>query len=123
MSQTNRQLVTLVLVLLGAVLLVPLLVGGVMGFGPGMHGMWDGGMWDGGMWGAGQPSGWMILVGVVVRLLGLAVVGGVGYLLYRALTGGEESDQALEELRLAYARGDLSDEEYERRHERLQRDS
>lgn len=118
MSQTNRQLVTLVLVLLGAVLLVPLLVGGVMGFGPGMHGMWDGGMW-----GAGQPSGWMILVGVVVRLLGLAVVGGVGYLLYRALTGGEESDQALEELRLAYARGDLSDEEYERRHERLQRDS
>jgi putative membrane protein len=107
-----------VLVLLGAVLLLPVLVGGLLGFGPGMTGMWDGGMW-----GTGQPPGWMVLAGVVVRLVGLAVVVGVGYLLYRALADGDESDQALEELRLAYARGDLSDEEYEQRRETLQRDT
>ena len=46
------------------------------------------------------------------------------HLVYRALEGDEsESDQALEELRLAYARGELTDEEYEPRLEALERDT
>jgi putative membrane protein len=46
------------------------------------------------------------------------------YLLYRAVTGGEsDSDQAMEELRLAYARGDLTDEEYEQPKTALERDT
>ena len=52
-----------------------------------------------------------------------ALVGGA-YLLYQAITGSEsDSDQALEELRLAYARGELTDEEYEQRREALERDT
>ena len=117
MSQTDRQLVTLVLVLFGAVLLLPVLVGGAMGFGPALTGMWDGGMW-----GTRQSSWWMTVAGVVLRLVALAVVIAVGYLFYHALTDEDDSDQALEDLRLAYARGDLSDEEYESRREILQRD-
>lgn len=122
MSQntTDRQLVTLVLVILGALLLLPLLLmGGMMGFGSMM-----GGLWGGGMWGAGQAPGWMVLIGVVVQLAFLAGIVGAGYLLYRALAGsGSETDQALEELRLAYARGDLTDDEYEQRRETLRRDT
>lgn len=122
MSQntTDRQLAVLVLAILGALLLLPmLLMGGMMGSGSMM-----GGMWGGGMWGAGQAPGWLLLVGGVMRLAVLAVIVGVGYLVYRALTGSEsESDQALNELRLAYARGDLTDDEYEHRREALQRDT
>jgi putative membrane protein len=39
-------------------------------------------------------------------------------LLLRRGTEGSAADSALEELRLAYARGDLTDEEYETRRER-----
>lgn len=53
---------------------------------------------------------------MLVWLVGLL---GIGYLLYRSLAGGMQtksaSDPALEELRLAYARGDLSEEEFEQR--------
>ncbi|PSP86299.1 hypothetical protein BRC83_01140 [Halobacteriales archaeon QS_1_68_17] len=54
-------------------------------------------------------------------LLLVLVVAGVGSALYRGLDG-EPRDRALEELRLAYARGELSDEEYEERRDRLERD-
>ena len=51
---------------------------------------------------------------------------GIGYLLYRGLVGGVgsslTSDRALEELRVAYARGDLSDEEFEERRAKLTRE-
>jgi len=42
--------------------------------------------------------------------------------LYRAIAGSDDSDRALEELRLAYARGEMSDEEYEQRRDALERD-
>ncbi|WP_144906317.1 SHOCT domain-containing protein [Halobellus captivus] len=54
------------------------------------------------------------------------IVGGLvapvvsGYLLHRAATGGERTDPAIDELQSAYARGDLSEEGYERRRERLE---
>jgi len=113
---------TVLLLLLAAVILLPLLT---MGMGSGMMGgpMMGGGMWGGGMWGDQTASGWWLLAGLLGRVLTLLVVVGVGYVIYRALTdSGGESDEALEELRVAYARGDLSDEEFERRRTVLERD-
>ncbi|MFT4946272.1 MAG: putative membrane protein [Natronomonas sp.] len=114
-------LATVLLILVGALVVFPMIFMGVgmMGIGPMMGGTSGGGMWDGG----GMP-GWLFLVGLVMQLLVLAALVGGGYLIYRALTGREDtSDQALEELRLAYARGELSDEEYEHRREALERDA
>lgn len=84
-------------------------------------GMWGGGhMWNGGMWnGTGATWPWTLL-----WLVFLAVIVGIGYLLYRTVGGssGADTDPALEELRVAYARGELSDEEFENRRERLKRE-
>lgn len=109
---TDRQLVTILVVVLGALVVLPLLFMGVGMMGVGMMG---------GMWGGG--SGLFPIVGLVMQLLFLGVLVAAGYLVYRAVAGSSVgSDRALEELRLAYARGDLSDEEYERRREALERD-
>ncbi|WP_245180549.1 SHOCT domain-containing protein [Haloarcula amylovorans] len=123
-TQRDSRLVALVLLALGVLVVLPALLmgfgmlGGGMMWGSGMGG--GSGMWGGGMWGgSGTAPGWIWLVGLLAQLLFLAAIVGAGYLLYRALVGGEERDPALSELRQAYARGDLSDEEYERRRERL----
>jgi len=107
---------TVVLLLIAAVVLLPVLT---MGMGAG--GMMGGPMMGGGTWDGGTAPGWWLLAGLLGRVLTLLVVVGVGYLVYRALTGSSDDD-ALAELRLAYARGDLSDDEYERRRETLKRD-
>lgn len=112
--------VTLLLVIIAAVIIFPLLF---MGFGMAGFGPMAGGMWGSHMWGDGTMSSWMFVVGIVMQLLFLAALVGGGYLVYRAITRNEsDSDQALEELRLAYARGELTDEEYEQRREALERD-
>ena len=113
---------TVVLLLVAALVLLPLLT---MGLGGGMMGggMMGGGMWGGHMWNDGGVSGWWLLVGLLGRALTLLVVVGVGYLIYRALTESDGgSDEAMDELRLAYARGDIDDEEYDRRRDRLERE-
>jgi putative membrane protein len=116
---------TLVLVLLGLLLAVPLLfVGGGMMAGSPMsgHGPMMG---DGGMWGSGMNdgvTGWWLLVGLATRIVVLAAVVGITYLAYRHVAGADETDPAIEELRRAHARGDLTDEEYDQRRERLERD-
>jgi len=119
---TDRQLVTIVLVVIAALIVLPMLFMGVgmMGGGPMM-----GDAWGHGMWGDGAVTpGWLVFVWVGMRLVFLAVLLGALYLVYRAVTGGGGStDRAMEELRVAYARGELSDEEYERRREALERDS
>ena len=108
---------TVVLLLVAAVILLPLLT---MGLGGGMMG---GGMMGGRMWSDGSVSGWWLLVGLLGRVLTLLVVVGVGYLIYRALTESDGgADEAMDELRLAYARGDVDDEEYERRRKTLEAD-
>jgi len=120
-NSDDTRLVTLLLVIIGAIFIVPLFFMGfgMMGFGPMM-----GGMWGGHIWGDGTMPGWMFIVGIVMQLLFLAALLGGGYLIYRAITGSESSsDQALEELRVAYARGELTDEEYEQRREALERDT
>jgi len=65
----------------------------------------------------------MLAAGLAVQLLFLVAAVAAVYLLYRAITGTGDADRALEELRLAYARGDITDEEYEQRKDALERDS
>lgn len=117
MTQSDSLTRPLLLVVV-AIVLLPVLTMAVM---MPMMGMWGWGhVAGGGMWG-GTGGGWMWLVMWFVPLL---VIVGVGYLVYagvrRADTEGD--DAALEELRIAYARGDLSDEEFEHRRERLRRE-
>ncbi|MFB6073328.1 MAG: SHOCT domain-containing protein [Halobacterium sp.] len=116
-ESTDSDLATVVLLALGALVVVPMLFAGVgmMGGGHMMDGAW-------GMDGVGAASGWFLLVALLFRLLFLAALVGAGYLVYRAFTRRPSRDPALEELRTAYARGDLSDEEFEERRERLQRE-
>ncbi|MBZ6494929.1 SHOCT domain-containing protein [Natrinema longum] len=114
----NTRLATIVLVAIGALVVLPMaFMGfGTMGFGPMM-----GGMWGHGMWGGGTAPGWLPLAAGLVQLLFVAAVVGGGYLVYRAIAGTDGTDRALEELRAAYARGELSDEEYEQRRNVLER--
>lgn len=107
---TDRRLVAAVLLALGVLLVIPLLFGG--------------GMMAGGMWGRGAPAvpGWMVVVGTLSQVLVVVVLAGAGYLLYRSVTDEGGTDSALEELRSAYVRGELTDEEYQHRRERLQRE-
>lgn len=110
---------TLVLLLVAAVVLLPLLT---VGLGGGtMGGGMMGGMRGSHMWSDGGVPGWWLLASLLGRALTLLVVLVVGYLVYRALTeSGAGTDAAMDELRLAYARGDIDDEEYERRRQTLE---
>lgn len=107
----DTDLLRTVLIVVALVLLIPffmmLLAWPLFGMGGGGH------MWDG----TGAPWGWLVAwLGLLVILLG------GGYLLYRSMgrPEGSSTDDAMEALRLAYARGELSDEEFEHRRDRLQ---
>ena len=106
-----------VLIVIGVLILFPLLM---MVFAMPMMGMM--GWW----WGDAHPAGLSPLWGMGMMLVWLLVLLGIGYVLYRGLVGSVdqhvETDPALEELRLAYARGDLSEEEFENRREKLTRE-
>lgn len=113
---SNDQILRVLLIIVAIVLLVPFLLMAVMM--PAM-GMWGWGhMGDVGMW---SGAGWMWLLMWLIILIATL---GIGYLLYRGIrrTDGRHEDAALEELRVAYARGELSDEEFETRRERLRRE-
>jgi putative membrane protein len=106
-----------IVVVFAVVLLFPLLM---MVFAMPMIGMM-------GWWGGASPSvGLSPLWGLGMMVLFLVVLVGIGYFLYRSLTNGTlntnayTTDRALEELRLAYARGELSHEEFEQRRETLE---
>ncbi|WP_254545650.1 SHOCT domain-containing protein [Halomarina pelagica] len=113
-TRTTDGLLRIVVIVLAVVVLFPLLT---MAFAMpmmGMMGWWWGGRTFGGlspMWGIGMMLIWLLL------LLG------IGYVVYRGLAGGvdTDADPALAELRLAYARGDLTEEEFEQRRARLER--
>ncbi|GAA2663733.1 SHOCT domain-containing protein [Halobellus rarus] len=117
MSSSNQlDTTTIILLILGAIIVLPLLTMG-MGFG-GMMGY--GGM----MGGYGTTSGWWPLVGMLVQLVFLLLLLGGGYLVFRRVTESQSSrNPAMEELRVAYARGDLTDEEYEQRKDALERET
>ncbi|MFC6989957.1 SHOCT domain-containing protein [Haloplanus sp. GCM10025708] len=73
--------------------------------------------------GAGERDArpcWTFVLGPILQLLFLVVLLGGGYVFYRRIARDvDTADPALEELRLAYARGELSDEEFEERRQRL----
>jgi putative membrane protein len=122
MSDGNqRDLTTILLVLLGVLVLWPLVMMGFGGVGMmGYGGMGGFGHMTGGPYGG---SGGFRLVGFGLQLVFLLAVLGGGYVLVRRLLNQRESqDSALEELRIAYARGDLSDEEFETRRSKLRSD-
>ena len=116
-DRTSNGLLRVVLIVLAVIVLFPLLM---MVFAIPMMGMM--GWW----WGGGMAGGLSPLWGIGMMLVWLVVLVGIGYLLYRGLVGSVGSsltgDRALEELRVAYARGDLSDEEFEERRAKLSRE-
>jgi len=113
-SSNQLDTTTIVLLIFGAIIVLPLLTMG-MGFG-GMMGY-------GGMTGGyGTTSGWWPLVGMLVQLVFLLLLVGGGYLVFRRVTESQSSrNPAMEELRMAYARGDLTEEEFETRRNKLER--
>ena len=116
MTRTNTLVRPLVLVL-AAIVILPLL--GMTMMLP-MMGLWGWGhMAGGGAWGGG--GGWWLWLGL--WLVPLVLLAAVGYAVYGVLrrNAADAPDAALEELRTAYARGDLTDEEFDRRRERLRR--
>jgi len=112
---SGDSLVRIVLIVLAAAVLAPMLM---MLLAIPMMGL--GFVGWGGMPGHGVAPVW----GLGMALVWLLVLLGVGYLLFRAISGesADARDPAIEELRAAYARGDLTDEEFDRRRERLQRE-
>lgn len=108
---TSNDLLRIVLVVLLALLAFPLVMMIVAApFAGGMHG--GPGMWETG----GTGVSWLVVT--LPSVLLLLVLGYAGY----RLLGRSGDDPALAELRRAYARGELSDEEYESRRERLEAD-
>lgn len=115
-QRSNDSLLRIVVVVLGVIVLLPVLMMALMMPMMGMMG------WS---WHDGVAGGMSPMWGIGMMLVWLVVLLGIGYLFYRGVASGFRrngvSDPALEELRLAYARGDLTDEEFEERHARLQR--
>lgn len=120
-NPSSDGLLRIVLIVVALVVLLPFLLMafmlpmlGFMGGYGGMMGGW-GGMMDGtggyGIWGWGMMLLWFL------------VLAGVGYVVYRAIsrTTPATTDPALKELRVQYARGELTDEEFEERRTRLTR--
>lgn len=114
---------TTIAVVVGALALLALLATPLLGLVLGPTAMptdgwrWSGPMHDGGM--AGNAPMWFAVLGVLSQLAFFAIIAVGAYLLYRAVAR-DSTDPALEELRRAYARGDIDDDEYERRRTRLE---
>lgn len=109
-QDSSDGLLRIVVIVLALIVLLPFLMMALA-----MPFMWTMGGWGGHMtgvtgWGTGMMLGWVLLLV------------GIGYLAYRSLTrsGPLTNDPAVEELRMQYARGELSDEEFEERRQRLE---
>lgn len=114
----DDSLVRTLLIVVAAIVLLPFLAMALM---MPMMGLWGGHMWNGGLWdGTGAVWTWLLL-----SLLPLIVILALGYLLYRGLrgSGDRRPDPAIEELRAAYARGEIDDEEFEQRRRRLREET
>lgn len=93
---------------------------GMMGGGMGHGGMMGGGVGPGGMMGGRTGSWWFGLPFVGWGLGILAIVGGVLYALGSGSSDPTSGDAAMETLRASYARGDIDEEEFRQRRDRLQ---
>ncbi len=124
MAQENRGWWIILGVLVLVVLLVPTLGGGMMGWagvGPGMMG-WYGGQPGPGGWNVGLAwgLGWLAML----AFWGAVIAGIV--LLVRAISSpgtgaAARGDPALDVLRRRYAAGEITQEEYERMRQVLER--
>lgn len=136
MPNRGRRLALGALGLGAIVVLAPLLFGlvgtvpgGATGYGTGGYGGMGGAGGTGGYGGMGGMMGGYggmgyggSTVAVLPQLGFLLLLVGGGYVVYRSPENDASgrADDALEELRRAYARGELSEEEFERRLSRLQ---
>ena len=116
---TDDSVVRTILLVIAALLALPIVA---MIVAMPLMGMWGAGHMGSGTWN-GTGATWMWLG---MWLVPLGVLVGIGYLAYGAIrrssTESGRDDPAVEALRLAYARGELTDEEFETRRERLRRD-
>lgn len=117
-QHSSDALLRLVAIVVVLVILLPILMMSVF-----VLFMWGMGGWGGGMmggWGGGMMTGWGMYGGLML-LVWVLVLGGIAYFVFRWLAGSrtDSADPALEELRIQYARGELSDEEFEEREARL----
>ncbi|WP_324665047.1 SHOCT domain-containing protein [Haloarcula sediminis] len=80
----------------------------------------DGAHHHDGVMGTHDGMGWGMGWGAWFLWPALAVLGGVAGYALLARSGGDGSDDALSTLKERYARGDIDDEEFERRRERLE---
>ena len=115
MTSSDRLSATAVVTLApGAPIVLPLLTMG-MGFG----GMME---YGGTIGGYGTAGGWWPVVGTAVRTGSLLLLLGGGYLVFRRVTASPSSrDPAMEEPRLADARGDRTEGEFQARRTELER--
>lgn len=116
-TASDRTLVRVILFVLAVLVLAPLLT---MGFAMPMMSSMGWGWHDAGL--GGVAPWWGLGMGV----LWLALLVALGYVGYRWVVDDRTTrrvDPALDELRLAYARGDLTDEEFEARRAVLEDDS
>ena len=113
-TDQDGTLLRVLLIIVALVVLAPLFMMVFMMPMMGMMGWWAGGV-------PSTGTGMSPLWGIGMMLLFLLVFLGIGYLVYRAFARSSlnSNDHALEELRLAYARGELSQEEFEQRREDL----
>lgn len=110
MTTSNDLARTVVLAVLAFVGVMILLMAFSMPMMAGMHaGTWG---TDTGTWGL---TGWLWMGLLPLLVLVLLLYGGL-----RLLSDDDGHDPAIDELRQAYARGDLTDEEYESRRQRLE---
>lgn len=113
---TNDTVSVTILLVVAALFAVPLLASPMGGlFGWGYMGTGTGG-WGHMTTGIG---GWGVLL---MTAIPVAVLVGIGYFLYPGSDHGNghgNVDPAIEELRAAYARGEIDDEEFENRRWRL----
>ncbi len=105
----GRAVIVIIAVLLG----LPILFG-LIAMPMGLFGFW----WDHGMMGSVSPIFLLPMAGIWLLILGGLAVALIA-ILGRDRSSSAGEDRALEELRVAYARGELSDDEFEQRRARL----
>lgn len=122
MSETTNSMLRIGLIAVLVLLALPLLAMLAMALAGGTMMGWTTPWTMPGWMMTGGPDGTVgagvLVVWAAMALVPLLAVVLLGALVWRAL-GGTDGDPAVEELRRAYARGDLTDEEYESRRERL----
>lgn len=111
MSQGTKTAIIIGGIIVGLVIIVPLILGLVSGWGYGGWGMMRTGMMEGFgfMW--LMPIFWIAILGLIIWAI-VAVVGRSGE---SRGQGSPKTDSPLEILKQRYARGEISKEEYEQK--------